>query len=85
MASSFLTGHEGVGGMINSIRKNILFFFSPPGLCYSSLFGISKLFIQEVLRYSQLCCSYEKLMIAFSSTENCLILQKINKEDVVQK
>lgn len=24
-------------------------------------------------------------MIAFSSTENCLILQKINKEDLVQK
>lgn len=72
------------GGTINSKKE----YTAPPpphlGLCYSSLFGSSKLFIQEVFCYSQLCCSYEKLMTAFSSTENSLILQKINKEGSVQ-
>lgn len=67
--------------MISSIRID---FFSPWSFVIF-LFGTSKLFIQEVLCYSQLCCSYEKLMIAFSSTENRLILQKINKEVFVQK
>jgi hypothetical protein len=66
---------------MNSIEKPL----HAPQLCHSLPRGTSKLFIQEVLGCSQLCCSYEKLMIAFPSTENCLILQQINKEESVWK
>lgn len=66
----FLTGHDGAGGDKHS-KKGCAF----STLGSAILFPLEPLssFIQEVCGYSQLCRSYEKLMMAFSSTEKCLM------------